>query len=362
MTYDFEPLKEAQILQSGFFQWIVERHQIYRNRLEGKPFGEWSDDHWLENYKFTNPFRENDRETIWMRKNFTPVSELNSPYYPKQGLTYRDATLKNNIVNAALYRMVGTKEFAEEFLFSHGWITENNYNPKLIKEIIEKRIRHKERCFTGAYIITNQGIKAPKSEVVIDRFITPLYEDIVLDTTNFPMNNTASFMQQRLMHYQLMDFQGFGGGGFMAYEVVCDLTYMPTYRGDASFYESWEELQQKATLEDFVSDRYFWANAGPGALRGLNRIWGRFLTSRMNFAESVAKMKHLLSYKKLIAEISAERGYKPINPKDIDMRCIEHSLCEYDKYMRVLRGEGRPRSVTKYKEGQVYPVERGPVE
>ena len=42
MTYDFEPLKEGQILQSGFFQWIVERHQIYRNRLEGKPFGEWA--------------------------------------------------------------------------------------------------------------------------------------------------------------------------------------------------------------------------------------------------------------------------------------------------------------------------------
>jgi hypothetical protein len=26
------------------------------------------------------------------------------------------------------------------------------------------------------------------------------------------------------------------------------------------------------------------------------------------------------------------------------MREIEHSLCEFDKYMRVKRGEGRPRS------------------
>ena len=177
MTYDLEPLKETQIIQSGFFQWIVERHQIYRNRLEGLPFGEWSDDHVLQNYKFTNPFRENDRETIWMRENLTPVNPINPPYL---NFSYKDATLKNNIVNAALYRMVGTKDFAEEFLNCHGWITENNYNPELIKHLIERRIKHKERCFTGAYIITNQGIKAPKSQVVIDRFITPLYEDLSL--------------------------------------------------------------------------------------------------------------------------------------------------------------------------------------
>ena len=37
-----------------------------------------------------------------------------------------------------------------------------------------------------------------------------------------------------------------------------------------------------------------------------------------------------------------------INPYDVDMRCIEHSLCEWDKYERVRLGQGKPRS--KFKE------------
>lgn len=358
MKHDFEPLKETQIYKSGFYQWIIERHEIYRNRLEGTTTENWTSDSVFKKYKFTNPFRENDRETIWMRENLTPVNPINPPYL---NFSYKDATLQNNIVNAALYRMVGTKDFAEEFLNSHGWITENNYNPTNIKHIIERRLKHKERCFTGAYIVTNQGIKAPKSEVVIDRFITPLYEDIVLDKTKFPTNNTAVILYQKTMHSQLMSHKGFGGGGFMAYEVVCDITYMPTYRGDACYYESWEELQQKGTLEDFVVDRFFWANAGPGALRGLNRIWGRFLTKRMSSGEAIAKMYNLLEFKHLMKTISESKGYKPIHPQAVDMRCIEHSLCEYDKYMRVSQGEGRPRSVTKYLYGHKYPVARGPV-
>ena len=334
MNEDFEPLKETQILHSGFFHWIVERHETYRNRLKGLPFGEWSDDPVLESYKFTNPFRENDTATIWMREHFV----THNP---------DDMTLSNNVLNAALFRMVGTTQFAREFIDRHGWITQENFSPNLIKEIIQRRIDTKQRCFTGAYIVTNQGIKAPKSEVVIDKFITPLVEGVA---GVLPRSLDSNFNLEQL-HKWLLLFKGFGGGGFMAYEVVSDVLYMPNI---------W--VKGAVDGRSIPSDRYTWANAGPGALRGLNRIWGRFLTKRMSSTEALAKMKHLLSYKKLIAEVSVERGYKPINPTDIDMRCIEHSLCEYDKYMRVTEGQGRPRSVCKYKEGEVYPVLRGPVE
>ena len=35
----------------------------------------------------------------------------------------------------------------------------------------------------------------------------------------------------------------------------------------------------------------------------------------------------------------------------LEMRDIEHCLCEYDKYERVRLGEGRPRAKYKYKGG-----------
>jgi hypothetical protein len=36
-----------------------------------------------------------------------------------------------------------------------------------------------------------------------------------------------------------------------------------------------------------------------------------------------------------------------IPSEDVDMRTIEHSLCEWDKYERVRLGQGRPRAKFK---------------
>ena len=87
-----------------FFYWINERHAIYQRRNMGLPRSEWTDDPILQKYKFTNPFRENDRVTVWMRENWTKPND-NKP----------NAEI---IFNCCLFRMVGTSEFAEE----HGWV------------------------------------------------------------------------------------------------------------------------------------------------------------------------------------------------------------------------------------------------
>ena len=331
---DSDPLKlsDEQALNSGFFHWIVERHEVYRKRAAGLPFEKWTDDEILKRYKFTNPFRENDSETMWMRVYLKPDDPV-------------DATLTNNIMNAALFRMIGTRHFAEVFLREHGWITPHNYNQDMLISIIDDLLERKQKCFTGAYIITNQGIKARKSKVVIGSFITGLYCQVYHEPN---VRKLATFTRQQQFQEWLMKFRGFGGGGFMAYEVVCDITHMPLMHGSPP--RSW------------LVDRYTWGNAGPGALRGLNRVWGKPLTSGFGApATSLRKMQVLHDMKELLHDISKEYGYRPIDLFDVDMRCIEHSLCEYDKYMRVKNDEGRPRSVAKYKQGVGYPIQRGPV-
>ena len=61
----FEPVPRTR-----FFKWIADRHLIYQKRCSGvKP--PWTEDTILRDYKFTNPFRENDYVTIWMRENWT---------------------------------------------------------------------------------------------------------------------------------------------------------------------------------------------------------------------------------------------------------------------------------------------------
>ncbi len=122
----------------------------------------------------------------------------------------------------------------------------------------------------------------------------------------------------------------------MAYEVVTDLNYTPVLQ--------------------FANDRYTWANAGPGAIRGLNRLRNSrvpasILNKSMSQPEANQKMFELLQKMR-----DPQQGllvpYGWVLASDelqsmVDMRCIEHSLCEWDKYERVLWGQGKPRSLYK---------------
>ena len=219
--------------------------------------------------------------------------------------------------------MIGTSEFFD----AHGWVGKD-WSPQYTKDLINQRIRDKQRCFTGAYVITNQGLKLPKGEVVVDHFLRPIY------STRLYLGTHAYYNQSLYeVHKELKKYQGFGGGGFMAYEVVTDLNYTPVLR--------------------FAKDRYTWANAGPGAIRGLNRLRNSrvpasILNKSMSQPEANQKMFELLQKMR-----DPQQGllvpYGWVLASDelqsmVDMRCIEHSLCEWDKYERVLWGQGKPRS------------------
>ena len=82
-----------------FFYWINERHAIYQRRNMGVPRSEWTEDPILQEYKFTNPFRENDRVTLWMRNNWTKPND--------------NKNWSEIIFNCCLFRMVGSTEFSE---------------------------------------------------------------------------------------------------------------------------------------------------------------------------------------------------------------------------------------------------------
>lgn len=281
-----------------YFYWINERHAIYQKRIQGfSP--PWTNDRILNEYKFTNPFRENDKVTIWMRKNWTK---------PNGNRSHGEI-----IFNCCLFRMVGTTEFADE----HGWATE--WNPIRTKQLIANRLEEGLRTFTGAYIITNQGLKLPKGEVVVDHFLTPIWESQDKIAEVAKQTNSLQRVQNEMCTYR-----GWGGGGFMSYEVVTDLSH--------------------TSVLDSAGDRFTWANAGPGAKRGLNRIHERDLTKAMKQHEANEEMQNLLQ--------KASSYLLPHIPiEEVDMRTIEHSLCEWDKWERVRLGQGTPRSKYDPKKG-----------
>jgi sRNA-binding regulator protein Hfq len=113
-------------------------------------------------------------------------------------------------------------------------------------------------------------------------------------------------------------------GPFMAYEVVTDLRH--TY------------------LLENANDIMTWANAGPGAMRGLNRLTGRSLDYCRKSHPWCEEMQDLFEQvKKILAPSIIFR-----NGANYEMREIEGGLCEFDKYSRIYKSEGRTRSVYKH--------------
>ena len=294
----------------NFYNWINERHAIYQARVRGDS-PPWTEDPILREYKFTNPFRENDRTTVWMRQNWTKPNDNK-----KAG---------EIIFNCCMFRMIGTIEFAN----AHGWVNADalEWDPEKTVKIINDRLDQGLKTFTGAYIITNQGIKKPKSEVVVYEFLVPIYQ------RQLALAEVAKETQSlQALHKEMATYKGWGGGGFMSYEVVSDLNY--------------------TSVLDKATDRFSWANAGPGAMRGINRIHGYDL-KKMHSQERANKfMQDILNEKHKYVDLDI------VNPYDVDMRCIEHSLCEWDKYERVRLGQGKPRS--KFKE-VMQSIPKGPI-
>ena len=72
--------------------------------------------------------------------------------------------------------------------------------------------------------------------------------------------------------------------------------------------------------------------------RGLNRVYNRPVDKHVKSGQNIVEMRELLK-----ASPDFLHGQVP----DLEMRDIEHSLCEFDKYERVRLGQGKPRSLYK---------------
>lgn len=105
-----------------------------------------------------------------------------------------------------------------------------------------------------------------------------------------------------------------GWGPFLAYQAVVDMRFCPSLLASAS-------------------DRETWAAAGPGTLRGLNRVHGRRVDARLSQSYALSEMReiHRLSFDATGVEM--------------DFSDVPNILCETDKYLRVKMGEGKPRAL-----------------
>lgn len=287
---------------NAFFEYLNERENV-RLRKEAGDFFPWTEDQILRTYKFTNVRRQHDATSRELRQRF---------YTPNYGDDRRAI-----LMNCATYRYFGTWEFASAI----GWQSYDDFDFDFIEDTAAERLARRERVFTGAYVITNQGISAPKQEVVVHYFLKALWEatpEIV------KLAQTSQSWEQ--VAKRMMKLNGFGGTGFMTKEVLLDTTY-------TGFWEFQTHDDEEGSFS-FPADWHKWTPIGPGALRGAARVLGDEQARPVKNEQAFQCIMNLVNLQDLFFAHDFH-----LSPTD-----IQFGLCEFDKYERVRLGQGKPRS------------------
>lgn len=280
-----------------FFHFIKERHAIWVLRSKGAHWP-WTSDPILRTYKFTNVFRELDTGTVWLRENIL------EPYADSYLLFF----------NVALYRHYNYWPMASALLQEWGRLLDWDNKVEIIK-FIRKYKKAGNQVFTGAHMI-NCAAGVDKIEYVFDVCTTDLwanrheYEPHPGDTL-------------RQAYSRLLACTGYGP--FITYEVITD-------------------LRHTRYLEN-ATDIMTWANPGPGCQRGILRLMDIPIKNQAGLPKlpEGVNMQYFIAYMRWLLSLSTT--FLPDWVPALEMRDIEHSLCEFDKYERVRLGEGRPRSL-----------------
>ncbi len=277
-----------------FWYWINERHRIYLSRQSGEPWP-WTDDEVLRRYKFTNVFRELDRTTIDLHKR----------------IDHLKMSAANKLYRILLFRAFNWPPTYDLVIKAGG--RSNDFTK--IRHALHARKRKKVKIFTGAYIITNAGNKRPKIDMMLDALME-MFKHRVSTWAAIKHSNSMRGTTQIISQFPMM-------GKFTGYEVACDLR--------------WQE-----GMLDNASDVMTWANPGPGARRGINRL----LSGQHHPNVLRGEQEHVDYMVELLVRSSVclEEHVPPL-----EMREIEHSLCEFDKMRRVQLGQGRPRGIYKWR-------------
>jgi hypothetical protein len=283
--------------------WMRERHNIYLRRQAGQPWP-WTLDPILREYRFCNVFRELDTVTEWVRKNWR------EPYADHPNLWFA----------MAVARQINWPDTLAAIQFPHLPADSMHVWFANAKAAMWARQHKQLKVYTGAYMLRGdiQRVRMGPSNAPHSND-KPTY---TLDTVlRYPWENQRELLQLLIRSQcSLQDVHTWftkwpGWGGFLAYEVVTD-------------------LRQTRYLER-APDIMTWANAGPGAVRGLNRIHGRPVKQVLSQAQANTEMRTLLTQ----SWANLPKDFPPL-----EMRDIEHSLCEMDKWCRVQEGSGRPRA------------------
>lgn len=262
--------------------WIKERESMRLKKEAGLP-RPWTDDEILDTYRFCNVRRMDDKVSRWLMDNWY------RPNFDHPNMLYAVAVAR--FINLPR-SLVGLSAF----------LFEDKINWKRVKTHL-RSAKSNGPIFNAAYMVRgNDGVDKVAS--VIDYNLKYLVKSKT-EVDPSSMENTHGYISRV-----------YGFGSFMAGQVVADLRWAVS--------GAWR-------------DRMTWAPKGPGSTRGLNRLRGYGANQPMTDVEFRDRFAWIL-------EDLPQRLPTSITSR-LEAMDYQNCLCEFDKYSRVLNGEGRPKQI-----------------
>ena len=277
-------MKKRQEVFDLYWYFACERQNIFWKKINGDP-APWTHDKILQEYKFCNSYRVNDRVSQYLLKNVI---------YNGNNYNYEDMLFR--IILFKLFNKESTWELLSK---NFGDILLKNFNTKKYSIVLENAISNGTKIYNDAYIsCANKAFgydrKHDNHLALLDKmFNIDKMQDKIIKC------NTMQDAFNIIKGYPLI-------GNFMAYQLVTDINY--------SAFVNWKENEFTVT--------------GPGSLRGIKKC---FIDKGNMTNEDIIKYMYMHQdeeFKRL------NLNFKRIGNRPLQLIDCQNIFCELDKYCR----------------------------
>lgn len=304
-----------------FFETMFERQEIWHRRFILKQDKPWTENEILRDYKFTNVYRELDRNSQFQIDNFF------------KGETNR----KELIWKTMFFRFFNNPEFftfikkqTDDGHYSfRGYIPDwADFKMQELRKLVELYREENLNPFTNAYLVNSQACPGMTRD---NCFITK-----VIPTLHGRVGELSLLLKKARNPEEIIKYLETlpSVAGFMSHEFYQDFTYSERY----------------TDIKLMRFDQNDFTNAGPGAVEGLKLIFPNLKTRKQyteaiyylrdissKMLERIGSFKYLGYNKKFKKYFVSEKGF-------LTLHNIEMWLCEQQKYVKMQRGTGKQRS------------------
>ena len=327
-----------------FFETMFERQLIWYKRFILKKPRPWTDNEILRDYKFTNVYRELDRNSQWLIKNIIMDSKLTDKELVWKMMFFRLFNNPETFTFEAKDKVLQKKFFDDRFnsvddlISSSRWRNGipdyDEYDVEEFSRFIEGVRRVGQNPFTNAYLVNSGVVKGQSRDEYYTKMVIPELHgkmDEVIDIiccANRPEDIIRYFNSLRAV------------SDFMSHEFYQDLTYISIYT---------DRKIMRFDQNDFT-------NVGHGASVGIRLIFPNL--KGVDQKSGIYRLRDEAN--EMLAKISKEKGvdsfpfvswnkkkscYSVKNDCNITLHQIEMWLCEFQKYWKMMIGDGKQRSL-----------------